>query len=73
MLHFYSFLITTACFLVCRAQNVIYSVEITLEGNDGLRDTRQVNIIAGKSVKESVDQFCSSGICGMSQAAIARG
>jgi predicted O-methyltransferase YrrM len=64
------FLLAFACFAVCRAQNVIYSVEITLEGTDGLRNTQQVNILAGSSVKESVDQFCSSGVCGMSQSAV---
>ena len=62
------------CFLcplaTVHAQNTIYSVEITLEGADGIKNTQNVDVLAGLTIKESVARFCSSGVCGMSQQAV---
>lgn len=55
---------------IIMAQNIIYSVEITLEGADGVKNTQNVNVLAGVSVKDSVGRFCSSGVCGISQQAV---
>jgi len=55
---------------IITAQNIIYSVEITLEGADGVKNTQNVNVLAGMSVKDSVTHFCSSGVCGISQQAV---
>ena len=62
------------CFLcplaTVHAQNAIYSVEITLEGADGIKNTQNVDVLAGLTIKESVARFCSSGVCGISQQAV---